>query len=240
MVARRVKRKEGENLTPQNIEKVISLLEQGKPITKKEACNILSIAYNTVRLQKIIEEHKENKSRDEKRRAANRGKPASDLEIKDVITWYLEGESLKEIGDRLYRSTGFVKNIVDMVGIPQRRAGENYVDFEPLPEQCISDKFEAGQLAWSSRYQGLCIIDKELGKSADGVANIYRIYVVEPFEEPEVKYFASWGAPGFYAVQPAYELGSLEHLKKYGVDVARKVNASTSSSHRTRSDKESA
>ena len=53
--------KKHENLTQANITKVISLLEpkEGKPITKKEACAILNIAYNTTRLQKIIDEHKE-------------------------------------------------------------------------------------------------------------------------------------------------------------------------------------
>ena len=51
--------KKHENLSEANISKVISLLEGEKPITKKEACGILNIAYNTTRLNKIITEHKE-------------------------------------------------------------------------------------------------------------------------------------------------------------------------------------
>ena len=51
----KIKKKEGENLTETNIEKVIGLLEQEKPITKKQACEILNISYNTTRLTKIIE-----------------------------------------------------------------------------------------------------------------------------------------------------------------------------------------
>ena len=52
---KRVKKKDYENLTSSNIEKVIALLNPGsdtdKPITKKQACDVLNIAYNTARLQ---------------------------------------------------------------------------------------------------------------------------------------------------------------------------------------------
>ena len=38
-----VKKKAHENLTDESISKVISLLRQDSPITKKEACEILNI-----------------------------------------------------------------------------------------------------------------------------------------------------------------------------------------------------
>ena len=50
--------KKHENLTKANIAKVIDLLEAEKPITKKEACSILNITYNTTRLGNIITEYK--------------------------------------------------------------------------------------------------------------------------------------------------------------------------------------
>ena len=50
--------KKHENLTKANIAKVIDLLEAEKPITKKEACGILNITYNTTRLGNIITEYK--------------------------------------------------------------------------------------------------------------------------------------------------------------------------------------
>lgn len=55
MAVKRVKVKEGEKLTPSNIEKVIGLLEIEKPISKKDACELLNISYNTTRLARIIE-----------------------------------------------------------------------------------------------------------------------------------------------------------------------------------------
>ena len=51
-----IKSKSHEKLTDTNIANVVSLLEQDNPITKKEACSILNIRYNTTRLAKIIEE----------------------------------------------------------------------------------------------------------------------------------------------------------------------------------------
>ena len=54
---RGIKKQEGENLTDANIKKVIRLLSAEKPITKKEACSILNISYNTTRLSKVIEDY---------------------------------------------------------------------------------------------------------------------------------------------------------------------------------------
>jgi len=50
----RVKVKDSEKLDPSNIRHVINLLESDKPITKKEACSLLRISYNTTRLGNII------------------------------------------------------------------------------------------------------------------------------------------------------------------------------------------
>ena len=223
-VAKRVKAKEGENLTDAYIERVIKLLEQEKPITKKEACQVLNISYNTTRLGTIIENYKVRKELDNKRRVANRGKPASPDEIKSVIEDYLNNITVSDIADSLYWSTTFVRNIIDTVGVPQRGTGENYFDFSQLPEQCVSEVFNDEEIAWSARHQSPCIIDKYIGKTKDGLANLYRVYVIEPFEAPEKLYVKTWGKPGHYTTQPAYELGRLEHLRQYDVDVERSLN----------------
>ena len=72
-----IKKKNYENLTAVNIEKVKSLLNPSssqKPITKKEACDILNIAYNTARLSKIIESYDEQRDYTKKRKASLRDK----------------------------------------------------------------------------------------------------------------------------------------------------------------------
>src|SRR5210317_732401 len=97
----RVKKKDYENLTASNIKKVITLLNPedstSAPISKKEACEILNIAYNTTRLQKIIDDFLETQEYQKKRRAMNRGKPASNEEIKEAVIGYLAGEPIADI-----------------------------------------------------------------------------------------------------------------------------------------------
>ncbi len=57
-MVRGVRQKKHEKLDAANLDKVIALLESDSPITKKEACEILNITYNTTRLKRIIEETK--------------------------------------------------------------------------------------------------------------------------------------------------------------------------------------
>ena len=64
-----VKKKAHENLTDESISKVISLLRQDSPITKKEACEILNIRYNTTRLQNIIDDFEQTLARKERFKA---------------------------------------------------------------------------------------------------------------------------------------------------------------------------
>ena len=83
-----------ERLEPANVNKVINLLEADEPITKKEACEILNIRYNTTRLQKIIDDYNEVWEYKEKRKSQNKGKGATRDEIKSVIEYYLDGDNL--------------------------------------------------------------------------------------------------------------------------------------------------
>lgn len=219
-VAKRVKVKEGENLSEANVDRVIKLLrDPKKPITKKEACQVLNISYNPKRLDTIIENHEARKEFVTKRRAANRGKPATPEEVKSVIKEYVGGATVSDIASDLFRSTSFVRDIIERVGVPQRGVGENYFTFSPLPEQCVAEEFQVGETAWSARYQAPCQIDKDMGKTKDGLSNLYRVYVYESFETPEKLFVKTWGSPGFYATQPAYELGKLDHLKEHGVEI---------------------
>lgn len=224
-----IKRKDHERLDDANIERVIGLLEQEKPITIVAACAELNIANNGTRLRKIIQDYKERKELEKKRRAANRGKPATDFEITTVIEGFLAGETYKDLSEQLFRSVDFVKKIIDEVGVPQAKAGENYSDFSALPDQCVSDSFEKGEYVWSSRYGAIAEVDKHLGKSADGLSEVYRIYVHQRIDEDRMlidgkrygHHVAAGG--GFYANQCAYDLGSLKHLHKYGIDLKRAI-----------------
>ena len=105
---KRVKKKSHEKLTDTNIQHVMELLKGENPITKKEACSILNISYNTTRLTNIIDEHLTQLDYKNKRKAENKGKPARQDEIVRVIEDYLDGDSIIEIATPLYRSSSFV------------------------------------------------------------------------------------------------------------------------------------
>ena len=79
-----MKKKEYEKLTPSNIQHVIELLSKERPITKKEACEILNISYNTTRLNKIIDEFTERNEYRAKRKAQLKGSRATKEEIKEA------------------------------------------------------------------------------------------------------------------------------------------------------------
>lgn len=213
----KIKKKEGENLTETNIEKVIGLLEQEKPITKKQACEILNISYNTTRLAKIIEEYKEEKLRDERRRAANRGKPVQPHEIQSVISSYLDGDSLSDIAKNIYRSVAFVKRIIEDIGIPSKTVGHDYFKPPVLPEKCMSDTFETGQIVWNTRHNGMAIVLGEAPSRQD--YKVYKVYNLEVIEEDSPYFRSIQDYGGYHANTAAFDLGNLEHLKEYGIDI---------------------
>lgn len=217
----RIKAKEHENITEASVKKVIELLDAEKPISKKEACEILNISYNTTRLAKIIESFKEEAAELQRRRAANRGKAATPYEIQAVIEGYLDGDSVADIAKRIYRSTTFVKDVIDTVGVPQKEVGANYWQTGLIPEQCAREEFEPGQIVWHARRHCMAIVLEEKTNVKHNGFKYYQVYVIEPIEEISPYFPQYQGYGGFYDGAYAYDLGSLDHLKKYGVDVYR-------------------
>ena len=234
----RLKKKSHEKLTAQNIQHVISLLNptssQTKAITKREACSILNISYNTTRLDKIIQDYHEQKEYRSRRVSQNRGRAARPDEIQDIVKEYLSGENVSNIAKGLYRSPAFVKSILEKIGVPQRptkiegRKQEYY-----LPEQCVADDFEKGEIVWSATHHAPAVIDKKLTKehqeSRAGLQTVdyvskygsdcYSIYVRQKPNTEDM-----WEMPetgGFYAFSLGYDLGKLKHLEEYGVDLQK-------------------
>lgn len=216
----RVKKKEHEKLTRVNVLNVISLLkptESGKKsITKKDACQILNISYNTTRLAKIIAEFEEREKYVEKRKAANRGKRATESEITQTVQEYLNGETVTNIAKGLFRSSGFINAIIERLGVPSRpTSADERKKIEFLPDQCVADSFEVGELVWSAKYHSTATIRQEIESKYD--SNCYAVYVTEAIEQHEDSLFPGVLHGGFNAYCLAYDLGKLSHLKKYGV-----------------------
>ena len=212
-----IKTRKHENLTETNIQHVIELLAAEKPITKKEACSILNISYNTTRLNKIIQDHEDTVAYRERRKAQNKGKGATEAEIREVVNLYLDGLNVSDIAKGLYRSPAFIKSIVERVGIPQKLPQTDYEGRRNamLPEQCVAEEFEIGEKVWAVRQNYPAIVSKLASTSEDGT-NFYLVDTIECTQEDlKDTYFPHLSFAGKQYVLASWEMGSLRHLQKY-------------------------
>ena len=224
---RQTRKREHEKLDEVNLNRVIELLEGEQPITKKVACEMLNISYNTTRLGSIIAEHKDIIEYRATRKAQNRGKRATDLEKRDAIERYLDGQTVSEIAKGLFRSTTFVRNLIDNIGVPQKITKSEmsvYRHRTPiLPEQCVAEEFDIDERVWSAKYNTIAIIKKHCTKHATNYektydSRMYQIFVIT-MTDFDTKYFGWQKIGGFWSHALAYDLGSLRHLKEYGIDI---------------------
>ena len=215
--------KKHENLTQANITKVIELLnptDGSKPITKKEACGILNIAYNTTGLGNIISEHHETMEFRARRKAQNKGKAATKKEITDAVAGYLEGMTVADIAKSLYRSPAFVKGIIERIGVPQKLAMTDYEGRRNalLPDQCMADEFAEGEKIWAIRQNYPAIVQRELKpeQAEERGYKLYLVYTIEAQQEDlKNTYFPYLSFAGKNHALAAYDMGSLRHLQQY-------------------------
>lgn len=226
---RRLKKKDHENLSEANIQKVINLLNEKTPISKKEACSILNIAYNTTRLQRIIDDYEDKVSYRTLRKKQNRGRAATSAEVREAVERFLSGDPIAEIASGLFRSPAFVKGIIERVGVPQKT--DEGIDY--LPDECCAENFADGELVWSALYSAPAIVERELSVNYQaenlGFTDVnyekkygskcYTIWVLQPHDEDAEDLWARVKTGGFYASSLAYDLGKLEHLKEFGVNL---------------------
>lgn len=224
----RIKTKEHENLSDTNVDKVIKLLEaEVDPINKKEACSILNISYNTTRLGKIIQNYKDKVELSRRKRKENRGKPANNYEISVCVERFLNGDSISDIANSIFRPTNFVKEVIEKVGVPTKSKNKDrlYWTAEFVPEKCARDSFREGQVVWNTKRDAMCIVRYQ-EPTKDTSFNYYRVFVIEPIEEtsPFFPQYQDFG--GYYDGAYSYDLASLDHLKEYGVDIYKPYMAS--------------
>jgi hypothetical protein len=206
-MARKRSDREEELMTDANIAKVIRLLEPSeegvKPITKKDACQILGMAYNTTRLATIIQQYKEKREREKRFRAEKRGKPLSADERSYIISEYLAGEPIDGISKSTYRSTAMIKQVLEDCSVPIRVPGHSYFSPQLIPDGAVRDRFKVGEVVYSARYDTLAKITSEQLSPKHGY--IYSLWLRGNWQQN--------------AYQPAYELASLEHLRELGVQI---------------------
>lgn len=208
MATRKRSASEEELMTDANISRVIRLLEPSeegkKPITKKDACQMLGMSYNTTRLGTIIEEYKQKQVRTAQRKSQLRGKPATQEEKVYIISEYLNGETVDAISKMTYRSSKFIKDVLEGNSVPIRVPGSSYFDPQLIPDGAIRDRFKIGEIVYSSRYDSIARIDAE--QKSDKYGFVYRIWLLSD------RWLQS-------AYQEVSELASLEHLRELGVKI---------------------
>ena len=141
---------------------------------------------------------------------------------------------MSNISKGLYRSPSFVKSILEKIGVPQRptqvegRKQEYY-----LPEECVAEDFEEGEIVWSATHHAPAVINRKMSKeyqdSRPGLQTVNYIekygcecYGIHVRQKPSTE--DMWDMPdvgGFYAFALAYDLGKLKHLEEYGVDLQK-------------------
>ena len=215
-----VRKKSYEKLDDANLQRVLEALNNEKPITKKEACAMLNITYNTTRLSSIMVDFQETLEFRAKRKSQNRGRKATDYEIKQSIEMYLDEQPVSSIASALYRSSTFVRNLLDRVGVPQKRPKTLQGMSEKigyLPDECVSESFEPGEKVWCARYDLPARVVKEKYSTKYDCLT-YQVYVIE-LTNFESKYFGFIKEGGFHAHFCSYDLGSLRHLNKYDINI---------------------
>jgi len=162
------------------------------------------MAYNTTRLGTIIEEYKQKQARTAERKSQLRGKPATQEEKVYIISEYLNGETVDAISKMTYRSSKFIKDVLEGNSVPIRVPGSSYFNPELIPDGAVRDRFKVGEIVYSSRYDSIARIDAE--QKTDKYGFIYRIWLLSD------RWLQS-------AYQEASELASLQHLRELGVKI---------------------
>ena len=217
-----IKKKAHEKLDDITISRVIVELESENPITKKEACEMLNISYNTTRLAKIIKNYEEEQEYKKSRRNKNRGKPATQDEIREIITKYLIATPISHIAKQLYRSSAFVKGYIDRIGVPTRVArDEEFI----VPDECVKEEFKIGEWVWFNDYHpnarggkaGKIVKDltSTSKRAKEYECKCYSIHYWTPIVWQE-DFWAPWwpGAKRWksHTAKLSYEIGSIQHL----------------------------
>lgn len=199
-MARAIRKREGENLDVATITKVIELLCNETPISKKEACSILNITYNTTRLARIIDEFEKHLAYVKERKKYMRGKPVESHEKQEMVQSYLSGETISSIAEATYRSVAIVRQVLNKYNVPERLRGTG-IYFKPamIIEEGIKEDYKVGDLVFAVRYNNAATV-KGIHSISDTHGTIYKLWV--------------HGDRACNALQPYYELADLRKAQK--------------------------
>jgi len=193
-----IKAKQGERLDKETIKRVVTLLEQDDPITKKEACDILNIKYNTSRLNKIIERFTEEEQHSKMMRKKFRSKPITKAEEKNIVESKLSGATITELVDRTYRSAAIIKRTLKKYNVPTVTNKVSYFDPVILNDNASKERYKKKDLVFAARYNSPAQVIRESNPSKTHG----RVYCIWLYNQHK------------YANQPWYELADLTPIQE--------------------------
>lgn len=145
-----------QEITEAKIRNAIWYLKSGK--TKKFVCEFLGIAYNTKKLDSIIEEfHRKNEREAELKKAA-RTKIFTQKEKEAIAAQYLAGEAQSTLAKQYFISPQRIKNILMEVNTPIRGRGKNSEAKVDHIVQDLEVKFKAGDKVFLAKDNCFAIV----------------------------------------------------------------------------------
>lgn len=199
-------RRKPVDISEERYEEALAAREQGT--TKKAQCEILGIAYNTKRLDTLLEEYLDEKAHRKEMVKKFRSKPITQQDDINFVEAYLLGDSFDDMAKRFYRSTALIKRRLDMAGVTGLRFVDSANPRNPkaVPDEAMAESFEIGQKVWVPGYKCLGEVKRVFTGQPDGVA-AYRVYLLDSSKHRNVTY-------------KAYDLGCLKFLENLGVNTS--------------------
>lgn len=168
-----------QEITEAKIRNAIWYLKSGK--TKKFVCDFLSIAYNTKKLDSIIEEfHRKNEREAELKKAA-RTKIFTQKEKEAIASQYLAGEAQSNLAKQYFISPQRIKAILLETNTPIRGRGKNSEAKVDHIVQDLEVKFKAGDKVFLAKYNCFAIVH-----------NVYDEDYIEYLENGRQKYIDTY------------------------------------------------
>ena len=138
------------------IRQVIWMLKTGK--TKKACCEHLGIAYNTKKLDTIVEDFHKRIEREAELKKAAKTKIFTQKEKEAIAKQYLSGESQSTLAEQYFISPQRIKNILMETNTPIRGRGKNSEAKVDHIVQDLETKFKAGDKVFLAKYNCFAIV----------------------------------------------------------------------------------
>mgnify|MGYP001400709469 CR=1 FL=1 len=212
-------------ITEAKIRQAIWMIKAKK--TKKSVCEHLGIAYNTKRLDAIIQEFHDKQTREAELKKKARNKIFSKVEKEGIAESYLSGETQSGIAKQFYVSPQRIKKILMEMNVPIRARGKNKAANVEHVVQDLEVKFKEGDKVFLAEQNSFAQVrevydENWLEKHENGFQKYIEMYPFKPerngkhgkYSEPAqgVHYEIYWMLEG--EVLPTRKLNAFLHQRE--------------------------